>query len=613
MGKSLTLAVQCLLLLALAASLHLIGCGLAAISSTVIGTILRHSSSRHASAELFDAAAATNSLRLVFVTFANSAQADFALNWLAHLAAYGRAALVGATDESAARTLSAAGAVCFGVPSAIGEAEAKWGSAGFAQMGRTKAALVARLLAFNLTLFFADADVAFLRDPFDYVQQRLRDGAQLLFHTDAFSASDEAVASRDSSLEAPRIVRGVELNTGLFVMTPPCLPLAAEWARSLASDAAFANWMNDQQALNRIVRRGVDFASPRPLLRVYDQSLALGVLPAHLFPSGHVFFIQRLNARLALRPFAVHLTFQNCDQSGKRHRMREAHLWLVDPPEYYQPDGGLLSYTPDLPSHLTAGFHPLEGRNVRADDHVFSAHFALINHQLAQLRTALALSLALNRTLLLPRFLCGLETVTNFAHSGVRCRDCAMALPYWCPADHVLRMHYLAGVMPQRPQLPLRVREHSMLYHPAAPPIHASDRVRIALEGGAASRCAHCGRHGYLPDDAAAARVAAAASAAGRMSEAEVVRHLAPFSSRRVLHFDNLRPSAFEVRLEPTARANMFDETIKPLGGGWCCVEPEKRGGVGHYWYDMLFDRAHRDRFGRTWDTGNTWRPTPGP
>ena len=37
-----------------------------------------------------------------------------------------------------------------------------------------------------------------------------------------------------------------------------------------------------------------------------------------------------------------------------------------------------------------------------------------------------------------------------------------MRLPYWCPADHVLRMHYIAGVMPQVPQLPLP--PHSCAY-----------------------------------------------------------------------------------------------------------------------------------------------------
>ena len=38
-------------------------------------------------------------------------------------------------------------------------AEAKWGSPGFTQMGRSKAKVVARLLRMNVTLFFADADV----------------------------------------------------------------------------------------------------------------------------------------------------------------------------------------------------------------------------------------------------------------------------------------------------------------------------------------------------------------------------------------------------------------------------------------------------------------------
>ena len=44
-------------------------------------------------------------------------------------------------------------------------------------------------------------------------------------------------------------------------------------------------------------------------------------------------------------------------------------------------------------------------------DAVLGRHFALVNHQLRQLRVALGLSVALNRTLVLPRFLCGLEVM----------------------------------------------------------------------------------------------------------------------------------------------------------------------------------------------------------
>jgi hypothetical protein len=61
-------------------------------------------------------------------------------------------------------------------------------------------------------------------------------------------------------------------------------------------------------------------------------------------------------------PYAVHLILQNCDQSGKRHRMREAGLWLLDPPEHYEPEGGLLSYEPDLPAELTTAPSLLSGR-----------------------------------------------------------------------------------------------------------------------------------------------------------------------------------------------------------------------------------------------------------
>ena len=130
---------------------------------------------------------------------------------------------------------------------------------------------------------------------------------------------------------------------------------------------------------------------------------------------------------------------------------------------------------------------------------------------------------------MLPRFLCGLETVTNFPHAGVRClgsKGCLMELPYWCPADHVLRMHYLAGVMPQRMQVPLRYAEHSLLLHRLAPAATLASRVDVALESASApaAACARCGDSGYatprppLPPAARAIRVSG-----GAMSEAPAI------------------------------------------------------------------------------------------
>jgi hypothetical protein len=211
-------------------------------------------------AGIVGAAAAGNTARVVFATFANHAQLDFALNWIAHLAALELAAsaLVGATDDETARGLERAGtaARCFQLTSDIGSAEAKWGSPGFSQMGRTKSKLLRTLLTLNATVLFADADVAFLRDPLPYVSHQLAAGAHVLFHTDGFGASPAAWRDADA-LEQPAFGWGPELNTGLFVATPAARRLAESWCEVLKSDAAFANWKNDQQTLNELLRRGV--------------------------------------------------------------------------------------------------------------------------------------------------------------------------------------------------------------------------------------------------------------------------------------------------------------------------------------------------------------------
>ena len=537
------------------------------------------------SAELTHAAARNNDLGMAVATFANQAQADFAENWLEHLGRVGlrSSALVGATDDASAARLAIAsrGAHCFHVPSLIGSDEAKWGSPGFAQMGRTKALLLRTLLSYNVTVLFADVDVAFLRDPRPFVHAALAAGADVLFHTDGFGSSSEALAS--SGLEAPAFGWGPELNTGLFLATPACLRLAERWCAALKSDDAFANWKNDQQALNELMRIGVRIGAARGassdavdsiagmedatavrahavhdasalaasmrsrLIRAFEGTLRLGLLPNHLFPSGHVFFIQRalhkqqpqqpqqprqpqqpqqpqqprpLNGRGSVDrsagvPIAVHLTFQNCDQSGKRHRMREGGLWLLDRPQsHYAPKEGLLSYEPDIPPELLRKFgeSKLAPRNLRISDPIVTSHFELINHQLLQLRTALKLALLLNRTLVLPRFVCGLETVTNFPHRGIRClssNGCRMALPYFCPADHVLRMHYWRGVMREaraENSLPRVVgaRQPETVGSVAAAHHHSPNRVlRVSVDGAMpARRCdERCGERGYVRED----------------------------------------------------------------------------------------------------------------
>jgi len=196
-----------------------------------------------------------------------------------------------------------------------------------------------------------------------------------------------------------------------------------------------------------------------------------------------------------------------------------------------------------------------------------------------------------------------------------------MGLPYWCPADHVLRMHYLAGVMPQKMQVPLRYAEHSLLHHPRAPRATPRERFDVSLRSAAAhaATCAHCGDGGYIgaaawpprPRPPAARTVAVAGGAMG-----EEALHAALGAQQAndapLLHFTSMRPSELQLGFPP-AKQRAFDESIKPLGGGWCCVDPPTRGAPMHYWYDALFDQPHTDRWGRKWTVDHPWTPFPGP
>jgi hypothetical protein len=97
-------------------------------------------------------------------------------------------------------------------------------------------------------------------------------------------------------------------------------------------------------------------------------------------------------------------SYQYAAAAGKRHRLREARVW-IDPPEYYDPPGGLLAFTLSVPHEL---IYPAGGMSVQG-------HIVLIKRQLAQLRAALALAHALGRKLVLPSVTCGYDAQAHIA------------------------------------------------------------------------------------------------------------------------------------------------------------------------------------------------------
>ena len=86
---------------------------------------------------------------------------------------------------------------------------------------------------------------------------------------------------------------------------------------------------------------------------------------------------------------SVHTTFQYSGAIGKTHRLREGMLW-DDEPDYYTTKRGFLTYTPRIRREL-----------IRPS--------GVMDAQLRELRAAFLLAARLDRILVLPPIVCGLD------------------------------------------------------------------------------------------------------------------------------------------------------------------------------------------------------------
>lgn len=355
----------------------------------------------------------------------------------------------------------------------------------------------------------------------------------------------------------------------------------------------------DQNAFNDLFRRGNRPSdSPDRTFACYEGQCTCGILNVATFGSGHTFFVQRQYESSRQEPYVLHATFQFSGTEGKRHRMREANLWL-DPPEYYDPPGGLLVYQPTfvVPGE---GIKMLPREKVAAKKQAADTHFAMVHAQLADLRRAAALAGALGRTLVLPPLLCGYDRWWA-PHTGQIPGSGSWTLPFLCPADHVLDLPAMLGTLNGNGGFPKGLREYSMLQHQHMPSQVLASRQLVAAPAGG----------GSVDSGAAADAVRAAA---GKPSAIEPVRVpaglapdalaklLEPLRDVKVLDMGNL--TALSMEDPPQA----FMDRTKNFGSIWCCVFDHP----GHIWYDMLFDQVpHKDRHGRTFD--GPWEARSGP
>ncbi|MBA0796508.1 hypothetical protein Gohar_007271 [Gossypium harknessii] len=475
---------------------------------------------------------------VIIVTFGNFAFMDFILTWVKHLTDLDVSnLLVGAMDTKLLEALFWKGVPVFDMGSHMSTIDVGWGSPTFHKMGREKVLLINAILPFGYELLMCDTDMVWLKDPLPYLAQYP--------DADILASSDQVVPTVVDDRLADWKQVGAAYNIGIFHWRPtePAIKLAKEWKDMLLADDKI--W--DQNGFNELARKqtGPAVDDDSGLFYAFDGTLRLGILPESIFCSGHTYFVQVGSAmyeQLRLEPYALHTTFQYGGTEGKRHRLREAMVFY-DPPDYYDAPGGFLSFKPSIPKSLL-----LDG------EHNLESHFSLINYQMKQIRSALAIASLLNRTLVMPPLWCRLDRLW-FSHPGVL-EGSMTRQPFLCPLDHVFEVNVMLKDLPEEEFGPaINIREYSFLNNPLLPQQVKESWLDVQLCQEGTEDC----------------------HASSNTSRPGLLRF--PKNST-----------------EEMTREEKFRNRMKRYVGIWCCVENHT---PGHIYYDMY------------WDEKPGWKPGP--
>lgn len=501
---------------------------------------------------------------VIIVTFGNYAYMDFILTWVKHLtdlSVYNL--LVGAMDTKILEALYWKGIPVFDMGSNMDTMDAGWGSPKFHKMGREKVLLINALLPFGYEVLMCDTDMVWLKNPLPYLAR--------FSEADVLTSSDQVIPTvTDDSLEVWQQVTGA-YNVGIFHWRPtdPAKRLAKEWMDLLVADDKI--W--DQNGFNDLLHKvlGPPVEGENGLVYAFDGTLKLGILPASIFCSGHTFFVQAMYQQLRLEPYAVHTTFQYAGIDGKRHRLREAMLFY-DQQAYYDSPGGFLAFKPNIPKSLL-----LDG------PHTLESHFSLVNYQLKQIRTALAIASLLNRTLVMPPLWCRLDRMW-FGHPGIMIGTMTRQ-PFICPMDHVFEVNMMLKDLPEAEFGPrIDFREYSFLQNPLVPKEVKESLLEVQLCDDRSVKCQitnETTRRGVLRFPK-------------HSTQQMFIQVFSLYKDVKVIQFSSME-DAFQ-GFTDEAREEKFRKRVKRYVGLWCCVEHRDRG---HIYYDIY------------WDQKPGWKPEP--
>eukprot|EP00850_Spirogloea_muscicola_P008290 SM000044S15937 [mRNA] locus=s44:107097:110385:+ [translate_table: standard] len=270
---------------------------------------------------------------------------------------------------------------------------------------------------------------------------------------------------------------------------------------------------------------------------VYGRQMWAGILPVSLFCNGHVYFVQRIPQHHGLVPYVVHNTFQFHFAAGKIARFREAELWALDPPSYYE-EGNFLSFRVDLPP--TTLDLPMDQR-----------HQAALRHYYEATRNALILAKLLNRILILPRVTCFCDRWWDSLTAPCRAPGADVEPPFDCPMDYFLD----PDVWNSHP-LWYSYRVRTFLDHPKVPAAIKDSRMEVEV---------------VIPEVSPGLSSHSRALLRHNATSIEVLAALSHLNNVRVLHITNVI-DAF-CRFDTEVENARFDWSIlNYLSQDWCCV-----------------------------------------
>ena len=473
--------------------------------------------------------------RPVLATFVSNGFHEFMLNWYGHVVGtLGMDNVIVAALDEQTEALCASRGIPFhsdadlrytfdvmatgGQPLHDQNAKVTMRGKAFQQIGALKAAFLLYLLEKGHEVLVSDVDTVWLRDPRSFFKtERVATEADLAVSTDCLSHEHERENNGCWHMQ---------FNTGVLFLRPTetTKKFVGEWRDALLETEH--EFEHDQDIFNRLLRVERDGSKPGFRVpastfsvpndgdgslaptRVAARGVTVGALPLSLFCGGQTYFVQRLHETLGVQPLVVHTTYQFSQARGKRQRLREHGLWLLDDAAYY---GGITNVAGESDAESSGSPKNLAGPGSQARFVAMDvadgpparliAAASVSNHLDAAawyrlaVRNLLAVARATNRIAILPEITCACDRYWGNVLPECAIGGADVPPPYRsCPQDHVFNL-------PNMERAGVSWREHSFLenenvkrHNPAI--LRSSGRVYLELflkGGGAGDDAAEAG------------------------------------------------------------------------------------------------------------------------